>query len=75
MKKYRVKIGQLYIYDISTDEEFVNTNFIENIELHSEKDCSYTVSEDEKENLRRILKDVLKLLDSYNEIQFEEVED
>lgn len=74
MKEYRVKIGNLYIYDIDTNEDFVNTNFIENIELHSEKpEYGYKVSEDKKEKLRRILKDILELPDSYS-ISFEEVE-
>lgn len=76
MKQFRVKIGKLYIYDISTSDDYVSANFIDTISLKPyTSDYSFKVNEDEQEHIREILKNVFELENEFAEIQFEEVEE
>ncbi len=76
MKQFRVKIGKLYVFEISTNDDYVNANFINAIDLRPyTTDYSFKVKENEQEQIREILKNVLELENEFSEIQFEEVED
>lgn len=75
MSKYRIKVGDLYVHSIWTDEKYVKTEFIKNIDLRSETDrTDFMIREDEKMDIKRKLRDVLGLVPSY-EILFEEVKE
>lgn len=76
MKKFRVKIGKLYIYEVNTSDDYVSANFINTISLRPYvSDYSFKINENEQEQIREILKNVLELENEFAEIQFEEVEE
>lgn len=75
MKKYRIKIGDLYVRSIWVTDDYVKTNFIKGIDLRAEKNASdYMVKEEDKEKIKDILMNALELMARY-EITFEEVEE
>lgn len=76
MKQFRVKIGKLYIYEVNTSDDYVSANFINTISLRPYvSDYSFKINENEQEQIREILKNVLELENEFAEIQFEEVEE
>lgn len=76
MKQFRVKIGKLYIYEVNTSDNYVSANFINTISLRPcVNDYSFKINENEQEQIREILKNVLELENEFAEIQFEEVEE
>lgn len=76
MKQFRVKIGKLYIYEVNTSDDYVSANFINIISLRPYvSDYSFKINENEQEQIREILKNVLELENEFAEIQFEEVEE
>ena len=75
MKKYRIKIGNLYVRSIWVADDYVKTYFIKGIDLRAEKSMSdYTVKEEDIEEIKDILMRALELMARY-EITFEEVEE
>ena len=76
VKQFRVKIGKLYIYEVSTSDDYVSANFINTISLRPYvSDYSFKINENEQEQIREILKNVFELENEFAEIQFEEVEE
>lgn len=76
MKEYRVKVGKLYVFEISTSDDYVNANFISSISLRPYwGEYSFKVKENEQDQIRGILKEVLGLENEFAEIEFERVEE
>lgn len=73
MTKYYIKIGKLYLHNISLKDSETSTNFIDNIELRTKvQPYSLKVDEECRDKMRDILKEVLGLINEFDEIEFVE---
>ena len=76
MKKYYVKLGNMYLREIYTSHEYLENYFIREIDFRIYNEHAYIIRENEKGTIIKILEDVLKLSGTLaNSITFEEVKE
>lgn len=76
MKKYYVKLGNMYLREIYTSGEYLENYFVREIDFRIYNEHAYIISENEKGTIIKILEEVLKLSGTLaNSITFEEVKE
>lgn len=73
MKEYYIKIGDMYIDNVSTDDSSIKTMFIYRVSIKGDNKYATKVKEGTQDRWAELLKEVLKLQD--NAITFEEVKE
>lgn len=75
MKKYYVKLGNMYLNEINVDYELLKNNFVNSLEFRYSDRYALKIDEDEKNDVIKILERVLKIETLSNYITFEEVKE
>lgn len=69
-EEYYIKIGKMYVFEMKTSEDSINTNFLRSIDFTDSIDEAYKINENEIENIKEILAKVFEF-DNKEQIQFE----
>lgn len=76
MKKYYIKLGNMYLREIYTSGEYLENYFVREIDFRIYNEHAYIINENEKGTIIKILEEVLKLSGTLaNSITFEEVKE
>ena len=76
MKKYYVKLGNMYLREIYTDNELYSNNLIRNVEFDYGKNLAIRISENDKLDIAILLEHIFDMSGVLrNYITFEEVKE